>query len=76
MVSESEPKNIAKAMNSPEANKWKEVLKDELDSLAQMKTWTLVPLPGKPYKTVDCKMGFQKKENMIKMERQTDTKQD
>ena len=43
MMNEGQPKSAEEAVNNPEANYWKAAIKEELDSLAQMETWTLVP---------------------------------
>ena len=41
MVNELEPKSVEEAVNNPEANCRKAAIKEELDALAQMETWTL-----------------------------------
>ena len=63
MVTDSEPKAIEEAMNGPEANEWTMAVQDELDSLNEMNTWTLVPLPKNVRNVVDCKWIFRKKYN-------------
>ena len=40
------PTSYSQAVASKESEKWKEAMKDELQSLSQNKTWKLVPLPA------------------------------
>lgn len=57
---DSLPKNYKEVTNHPEAKKWLEAMKDEMNSMAQNKVWRLVPLPeGK--KTIKCKWVFVQK---------------
>ena len=63
MTSEGEPRNIREAMNSPEASKWETAMKEEMDSLSQMNTWTLVPPSTEDHNIVDCKWIFKRKYN-------------
>ncbi len=60
-ASEEEPKTVEEATNGSERNKWKAAMKEELDSLAQMNTWTLVPPPKGTCNVVDSKWIFKKK---------------
>ncbi|KAL2243923.1 UNVERIFIED_CONTAM: Retrovirus-related Pol polyprotein from transposon TNT 1-94 [Sesamum indicum] len=58
-----EPTNVEEAMKS---NKWFSAMKEEMSSLKQNETWTLVPRP-KNSSIVDCKWIFKiKQENPIK----------
>jgi len=42
-----EPKTVAEAMKSPNAQEWKEAMQHELEQLEHLRTWQLVkPLPG------------------------------
>lgn len=61
MINECEPKTMQEAMDSSESSYWKEAVKDELDSLAQMETWTLVPPPKRKQNIVSCKWIFKRK---------------
>ena len=42
----NEPHTWREMLNSPDKQLWLNAVKDELDSLATMKTWELVPRPG------------------------------
>ncbi|GJV42317.1 retrotransposon protein, putative, ty1-copia subclass [Tanacetum coccineum] len=58
-----EPANYKEAMASPEAAKWKEAMKSEIQSMYDNQVWNLVDTtPG--LKTVGCKWIFKKKTNM------------
>ncbi|GJX43651.1 putative RNA-directed DNA polymerase [Tanacetum coccineum] len=58
-----EPANYKEAMASPEAGKWKEVMKSEIQSMYDNQVWNLVDTtPG--LKTVGCKWIFKKKTDM------------
>lgn len=39
------PTNLEEALKSDDSNKWKDAIKEELDSLEENKTWILVPRP-------------------------------
>ncbi|GKB53113.1 putative RNA-directed DNA polymerase [Tanacetum coccineum] len=59
----NEPANYKEAMASPEAAKWKEAMKSEIQSMYDNQVWNLVDTtPG--LKTVGCKWIFKKKTNM------------
>ncbi|GJZ71899.1 retrotransposon protein, putative, ty1-copia subclass [Tanacetum coccineum] len=58
-----EPANYKEAMTSPEAAKWKEVMKSEIQSMYDNQVWNLVDTtPG--LKMVGCKWFFKKKTDM------------
>ncbi|GKD69671.1 putative RNA-directed DNA polymerase [Tanacetum coccineum] len=58
-----EPANYKEAMASPEAAKWKEAMKSEIQSMYDNQVWNLVDTtPG--LKTVGCKWIFKKKTDM------------
>ncbi|KAD3337350.1 hypothetical protein E3N88_32870 [Mikania micrantha] len=42
---EEDPKTFSEAMNSRDANFWKEVMQDEIDSIMHNKTWKFTDLP-------------------------------
>ncbi|CAI5990521.1 unnamed protein product [Closterium sp. NIES-65] len=55
-----EPKTLAEAMSGPDAEKWKQSVKEEYDSLLENETWELCELPpGK--KTISSKLIFRHK---------------
>ncbi|GJV26979.1 putative RNA-directed DNA polymerase [Tanacetum coccineum] len=59
----NEPANYKEAMASPEAAKWKEAMKSEIQSMYDNQVWNLVDTtPG--LKTVGCKWIFKKKTDM------------
>ncbi|GKE33940.1 retrotransposon protein, putative, ty1-copia subclass, partial [Tanacetum coccineum] len=59
----NEPANYKEAMVIPEAAKWKEAMKSEIQSMYDNQVWNLVDTtPG--LKTVGCKWIFKKKTNM------------
>lgn len=51
------PKSYREAVESPEAEQWREAIRVEYESLIQHGTWTLEPLP-KGRKAVGCKWVF------------------
>jgi hypothetical protein len=51
------PKSYKEAVESPEAERWREAIRVEYESLIQHGTWTLEPLP-KGRKAVGCKWVF------------------
>lgn len=53
----NEPKTYKQAMNSPDAPKWEQAMKEELDSLKKLGTWILVPRP-KDVKPITAKWVF------------------
>ena len=55
---EAEPKSFKEAMETDEADKWKEACKHEIGVLS--KTWTLVPRPA-DRKVIGCKWVFKRK---------------
>ncbi|GKA98765.1 retrotransposon protein, putative, ty1-copia subclass [Tanacetum coccineum] len=58
-----EPANYKEAMTSPEAAKWNEAIKSEIQSMCDNQVWNLVDTtPG--LKTVGCKWIFKKKTDM------------
>ncbi|CAI7793492.1 unnamed protein product [Closterium sp. NIES-54] len=55
-----EPKTLAEALSGPDAEKWKQSLKEEYDSLLENETWELCELPpGK--KAISSKLIFRHK---------------
>ncbi|CAI7865918.1 unnamed protein product [Closterium sp. NIES-53] len=55
-----EPKSLAEALSGPDAEKWKQSVKEEYDSLLENETWELCELPpGK--KTIYSKLIFRHK---------------
>ncbi|CAI7844378.1 unnamed protein product [Closterium sp. NIES-54] len=55
-----EPKTLAEALSGPDAEKWKQSVKEEYDSLLENKTWELCELPpGK--KAISSKLIFRHK---------------
>ncbi|CAI7891474.1 unnamed protein product [Closterium sp. NIES-54] len=56
----SEPKTLAEALSGPDAEKWKQSVKEEYDSLLENETWELCELPpGK--KAISSKLIFRHK---------------
>ena len=55
-----EPRTLKQAKSGAEAKQWEAAAQAEMDSLAQNKTWDLVPLP-KGRKSVGCKWVFKLK---------------
>ena len=45
-VGDFEPNTLKEALTSPQAEKWKEAMEDEMQSLEKNKTWTLTTLPA------------------------------
>ncbi|GJS69405.1 putative RNA-directed DNA polymerase [Tanacetum coccineum] len=58
-----EPANYKEAMASPEAAKWKEAMKSEIQSMCDNQVWNLVDTTP-DLKTVGCKWIFKKKTDM------------
>lgn len=58
------PKTVNEAMNSPQANDWKDAMNLEMKSLVENETWELTNLPEKT-KTVKCKWVFSTKTDEI-----------
>ena len=59
-----DPKTLQEAIKSSEAEKWKNAMKEEYNSLLENQTWELVQLPeGK--KPIDCKWTFKTKRDSI-----------
>ncbi|CAI7878327.1 unnamed protein product [Closterium sp. NIES-53] len=55
-----EPKTLAEALSGPDAEKWKQIVKEEYDSLLENETWELCELPhGK--KAISSKLIFKHK---------------
>lgn len=52
-----EPQSYAEAISGPDASHWKEAITSELQNMARMKAWTLVPLPPNQ-STVGCRWVF------------------
>lgn len=48
------PEDFSQAMCSPQVSKWREAMKEEMVSLEENKTWTLVSLPKNKH-AIDCK---------------------
>ena len=57
---QDEPRKFYKAISIHDADKWKEAIKAEIDSLNKNKTWVLVDLP-QGAKPIGCKWVFKKK---------------
>ena len=55
-----EPSTVAEALNSPEAEKWREAMLSEMESISRNDVWTLVESP-KECKPINCKWIFKKK---------------
>jgi hypothetical protein len=51
------PSTIAEALSGPQSTFWKQAIQDELDSIKQNQTWTLVDLP-KNKRPIKCKWVF------------------
>jgi len=58
-----EPRTIKEAMKMSDRDQWKQAVKDELNTLIDMGTWKLVPLP-KGRKAVGCRMVLKRKFNL------------
>lgn len=56
-----EPNSFHEALHCNESEKWKESMKEEMDSLEKNRTWKLVSLP-KGKRAIGCKWVFTKKE--------------
>jgi hypothetical protein len=61
-VSDDEPKSYLEAIESADAGKWRDAMDDEIYSLRENNTWTVVDKPA-GVKTVGCKWVFKKKRN-------------
>lgn len=59
---ENDPGTMKEALTSPDAEKWKLAINEELENLKRNKTWELVPRP-KNRKIVKCKWIFKRKLN-------------
>jgi len=57
-----EPYGYKEALESPQADKWKVAMDDEMNSLIENKTWNLVKYPSKG-KILDCRWTFKLKKN-------------
>ncbi|CAI7866967.1 unnamed protein product [Closterium sp. NIES-53] len=55
-----EPKTLAEALSGPDAEKWKQSVKDEYDSLLENETWELCELPPRK-KAIFSKLIFRHK---------------
>ncbi|CAI7798391.1 unnamed protein product [Closterium sp. NIES-54] len=55
-----EPKKLAKALSGPDAEKWKQSVKEEYDSLLENETWELCELPPRK-KAISSKLIFRHK---------------
>ncbi|CAI7886789.1 unnamed protein product [Closterium sp. NIES-53] len=55
-----EPKTLAKALSGPDAEKWKQSVKEEYDSLLENETWELCELPPRK-KAISSKLIFKHK---------------
>ena len=63
LIDLDEPANYKEAMAGPEAAKWQEAMKSEIQSMYDNQVWNLVdPTPGQ--RTVGCKWIFKKKTDM------------
>jgi hypothetical protein len=56
----AEPLNYEEAMNRPDSDKWLKAAQEEMDSIHQAGTWTLVPLPS-DRTAIGCKWDFKVK---------------
>lgn len=62
----NEPKSFQEAINSFEADKWRDAMDAQMVSLVKNKTWVLVKLPSSSQiKPIKCKWVFKKKDNGI-----------
>jgi transposase InsO family protein len=61
-VTDDEPKSYLEAIESADAGKWRDAMDDEIYSLRENNTWTVVDKPA-GVKTVGCKWVFKKKRN-------------
>ena len=52
-----EPDNFNEAISGPDGSKWQEVIQDELKSLDQNNTWTIMKKPNK-FDVIDSKWVF------------------
>ena len=66
-ISENEPRTYSEAMKSKQSQQWQQAMKEEMQSLHDNQTWTLVPSP-KNQRIVDCKWIFKVKEGMTSTE--------
>ena len=64
VLAEDEPDHYRDAMNSPEADKWKDACKEEYDTLMGYRTWTLVKRPA-GINIVGCRWTFRTKRDNI-----------
>jgi Reverse transcriptase (RNA-dependent DNA polymerase) len=55
-----EPVSYEEAMNRPDSDKWLKAAQEEMDSIYQAGTWTLVPLPS-GRSAIGCKWVFKLK---------------
>jgi len=60
VLTTTEPATYSEALTGPNKNEWKEVINEELDSLAENKTWIITTLP-KERTPVKCKWVFREK---------------
>ena len=59
----SKPETYQEAVSSKDSKKWLEAMKEEMKSLRQNSTWTLVPKPT-DQKLIDCKWLYKLKEGL------------
>lgn len=57
---QSDPETLEEALTSPDAEKWKQAMKEELENLERNETWQIVAKP-KGRKIVKCKWVFKRK---------------
>jgi histone deacetylase 1/2 len=63
-ATESEPSTYYEAIQSGEAQQWKQAMDEEINALLQNRTWELVELP-KGARVIGCKWVYKKKLNQI-----------
>ena len=63
IVDQNEPTSYQEAINSPDSEKWLEVMKSEMQSMYDNQVWTLID-PTDGLKTIGCKWVFKKKTDM------------
>ncbi|XP_035227835.1 uncharacterized mitochondrial protein AtMg00820-like [Stegodyphus dumicola] len=59
---QNDPETLEEALTSPDAEKWKLAMEEELENLKRNETWDIVPRP-EGRKVVKCKWVFKRKLN-------------
>lgn len=62
-----EPSTFEEAVNGPNARRWIEAMKEEIESLKLNETWSLKPLP-KGYKLIASKWVYKYKEDILNVQ--------